>query len=132
MISEFAKIHKFKRLVQSIGDHTSNGGNLDHSKSGGAEASDRGGGGGGVTAHHQQQQPESRNDSEPAAAGSTDFAAAAEAVDKRKKARQRWKILCLVKASDTVADETARKERVQEKVDDWMRTMVRITKFHLP
>ena len=76
-----------------------------------------------MTAHHQQQQPESRNDSEPAAAGSTDFAAAAEAVDKRKKARQRWKILCLVKASDTVADETARKERVQEKVDDWMRTI---------
>ena len=65
-------------------------------------------------------------------AGTTADGAAAAAADKRHKARQRWKILCLVKASDTVADETARKERVQEKVDDWMRTMVRITKFHLP
>ena len=64
-------------------------------------------------------------------AGATADGAAAAAADKRHKARQRWKILCLVKASDTVADETARKERVQEKVDDWMRTMVRITKFHL-
>ena len=62
-------------------------------------------------------------------AGADTATTAAEAADKRQKARQRWKILCLVKASDTVADETARKERVQEKVDDWMRTMVRITKL---
>ena len=43
---------------------------------------------------------------------------------KADKARQRWKILCLVRTSDPVADETARQERVQERVDDWMRTMV--------
>ena len=74
----------------------------------------------------------SRRDEDSAAVCVGNPSMADDAADKRHKARQRWKILCLVKASDTVADETARKERVQEKVDDWMRTMVRITKFHLP
>lgn len=39
-------------------------------------------------------------------------------------ARQRWKILCLVKTSDTVADETIRKEKIRERVDEWMSKMV--------
>lgn len=39
-------------------------------------------------------------------------------------ARQRWKILCLVKTSDTVADETIRQEKIKERVDEWMSKMV--------
>ena len=39
-------------------------------------------------------------------------------------ARQRWKILCLVKTSDTVADETARQENLKERVDEWMSSMI--------
>lgn len=42
---------------------------------------------------------------------------------RRDKARQRWKILCLVKTSDTVADEAARQDRLKEKVDEWMSSM---------
>ena len=43
---------------------------------------------------------------------------------KKEKARQRWKILCLVKTSDPKTDVAARQERITEKVDDWMRKMV--------
>ena len=43
---------------------------------------------------------------------------------KKDKARERWKILCLVKTSDPRTDHTARQERITEKVDDWMRKMV--------
>ncbi len=47
-----------------------------------------------------------------------------ERLSRKDKARQRWKILCLVKTSDTVADETARQEKLQERVDEWMSSMV--------
>ena len=52
-----------------------------------------------------------------------------EAVRKKEKARQRWKILCLVKTSDPKTDVAARQERITEKVDDWMRKMV--MKMHI-
>ena len=111
MSREFVKINKFKRAVQSIGDHTSRGANPDQPP------------------QQQPQPPQAAPPPNPSGGGhSNDEAATAAEVAERRsraqKARQRWKILCLVKASDTVADETARKERVQEKVDDWMRTMV--------
>ena len=48
---------------------------------------------------------------------------------KKEKARQRWKILCLVKTSDPKTDVAARQERITEKVDDWMRKMV--MKMHI-
>ena len=48
---------------------------------------------------------------------------------KKEKARQRWKLLCLVKTSDPKSDVAARQERITEKVDDWMRKMV--MKMHL-
>ena len=112
MSREFVKINKFKRAVQSIGDHTTKGANPDQPPQ-----------------QPQQLPPQAAPSPNPfCGSHSNDEAAtAAEVVERRsraQKARQRWKILCLVKASDTVADETARKERVQEKVDDWMRTMV--------
>ena len=35
-------------------------------------------------------------------------------------ARQRWKILCLVKTADSATDEMTRQERLKERVDDWL------------
>ena len=32
--------------------------------------------------------------------------------------------MCLVKTSDTVADETARQEKIKERVDEWMSNMI--------
>ena len=80
----------------------------------GGEASTHivGGGGGGVETLTAQQQLE-----------------VYEAQRKKEKARQRWKIICLVKTADPKTDVTARQERITEKVDDWMRKMV--MKMHL-
>jgi len=47
-----------------------------------------------------------------------------EKLSNKDRARQRWKILCLVKTSDFQADETARKEKLKERVDEWMSSMV--------
>lgn len=38
--------------------------------------------------------------------------------------QRRWKILCLVREADLKADETARKEKIKDKVDDWMSSFV--------
>ena len=35
-------------------------------------------------------------------------------------AQRRWKILCIVRTADVESDETARQEKIQERVDEWM------------
>jgi hypothetical protein len=49
---------------------------------------------------------------------------ASKALTRHDKARQRWKILCIVKTSDPEADETTRQEKLKERVDEWMSSMV--------
>lgn len=47
-----------------------------------------------------------------------------EELDPRAKARLRWKVLCLVKTADVEADEAVRKEKIKERVDEWMSRFV--------
>ena len=39
-------------------------------------------------------------------------------------AHHRWKVLCLVREADYEADETVRKERIKDRVDEWMSSFV--------
>jgi hypothetical protein len=49
-------------------------------------------------------------------------------VQRREESRRRWKILCLVRSTaageDLADDEEVRRERVREKVDEWMGSFV--------
>ena len=42
----------------------------------------------------------------------------------KERVKQRWKILCLVKTSDRVGDEHLKQEKLKERVDEWMSSMV--------
>ena len=46
--------------------------------------------------------------------------AASTSSTKQDLARQRWKILCLVRTADAETDEITRQERLKERVDDWL------------
>ena len=43
-----------------------------------------------------------------------------ERLERRADAKKRWKILCIVRTADVESDETARQEKIQERVDEWM------------
>ena len=42
----------------------------------------------------------------------------------RERVKQRWKILCLVKTNDREGDEHLKQEKLKERVDEWMSSMV--------
>ena len=43
-----------------------------------------------------------------------------ERLERQEEAKKRWKILCIVRTADVESDETARQEKIQERVDEWM------------
>ena len=43
-----------------------------------------------------------------------------ERLERQESAKKRWKILCIVRTADVQSDETARQEKIQERVDEWM------------
>jgi len=42
----------------------------------------------------------------------------------KERVKQRWKILCLVKTSDRAGDKHLKQEKLKERVDEWMSSMV--------
>ena len=44
----------------------------------------------------------------------------------RERARQRWALVSLVRSADMESDQTARQEKLQERVDEWMNNLCKV------